>query len=60
MQEVRRVLRKAAYRLFILDLFRTLVIAVSAGLSALIVLRFVQQIFGLSITGTDWWRAADR
>lgn len=57
MYEVRRVLRKAAFRLFMLDLLRALVIAASAGLAGLIALRLVQQVFGLSLGASDWWMA---
>lgn len=58
MHEVRRVLRKAAFRLFVLELLRALVIGASAGLAGLIALRLTQQIFGLSLTAGAWWRAA--
>ncbi len=57
MHEVRRVLRKAAFRLFVVDLFRTVIIAASAGLAALIALRLVQQVFGLGLGLGDWLRA---
>ncbi len=58
MQEIKRVLRSAAWRLFLLDLVRTLTVAASAGVAALIVLRLVQQVFGLHLSAGTWWSAA--
>ncbi len=54
MHEIKRVLRKAAFRLFVLDLIRTSVVAASAALAALILLRVVQQVFGLGLGATEW------
>jgi hypothetical protein len=58
MNEIRRVLRTAAWRLFALDLIQTIAIAASVGLVALIILRLVEQVFGLSLGMTRWSQAA--
>lgn len=57
MREVRRVLRQAGRRLFLQGLIRALVVAASAGLAGLIVLRIVQQTFGLPLDASAWWTA---
>lgn len=58
MREVRRVLRGASRRLLILDFIRFLVITASAGVVAIILLRVVQQAFGLALDPARWWAAA--
>ena len=58
MNEIKRVLKIAAWRLFVLDLFRTFAITVSAALLGLIGLLLVERIFGLNVTWPrDWERA---
>ena len=57
MNEIRRVLKAAAWRLLILDVFRTLAVTLSAAVGALILLLLVQRIFGLEIDfQRDWTR----
>ncbi|MCC6660471.1 MAG: hypothetical protein IT437_06250 [Phycisphaerales bacterium] len=58
MNEVRRVIRSAAWRLLVLDLFRTLLVTASAAVTGLLVLRLVQQVFGLAFTHGQWWQYA--
>lgn len=58
MQEVKRVLRQAARRLFLQGLLRALIVAASAALAGFILLRMVQQTFGLAMGGPEWWTAA--
>ena len=58
MNEVRRVIRTAAWRLLTLDLLRTLLVTATAAVGALLALRVVQQVFGLEFTSTQWWRYA--
>lgn len=58
MNEVRRVVRTAAHRLLIIDFIRALVVTLSVGVGAMIVLRLVQQTLGLVLTADHWWAAA--
>lgn len=58
MNEINRVLKIAAWRLFITDLFRTLTITFTGVVLALIGLRLAQQLFGLDLVWPgDWMRA---
>lgn len=57
MNDIMRVLRTAAWRLLALDLVRTFLVTMSAGVSGLIVLRIVEKVFGLGLTGEQWWTA---
>jgi hypothetical protein len=58
MNEIKRVLKIAAWRLFILDLFRTLAITSAAAVLGLIGLLMAQRIVGLDVSWpTDWERA---
>src|SRR5436190_6847616 len=57
MNEIRRILRVAAWRLLIIDFFRVLAITTTAAIAGLIGVRFAQQIFGLSVAWPqDWFR----
>src|SRR5262245_58406927 len=58
MNEIKRVLKLAAWRLFVLDLFRTLAITASAGILCLIGLLLAERIFGVEVTSQNWLRAA--
>ena len=52
MDDIRRVLRLAAWRLFVADLVRTLAVTTAAVLAALILTRLVERIFGLELPWT--------
>jgi hypothetical protein len=57
MNEIRRVLKLASWRLILIDFFRTLAVTASAAVGALIVALFAERIFGLAITWPrDWVR----
>jgi len=58
MNEIRRVLKVAAWRLLIIDLFRTLAVMASAAVGAMILVLLAERLFGLAITGQDWVRLA--
>jgi len=55
MNEIRRVLRTAAWRLFVLDLFRTLTVTATAAIVALIGVLLAERIFGLNVSWPDTW-----
>src|SRR5262245_4176412 len=55
MNEIRRVLRTAAWRLFVLDLFRTITVTATAAIVALIGVLLAERIFGLNVTWPDMW-----
>src|SRR6185369_5227359 len=55
MNEIRRVLRTAAWRLFGLDFFRTLTVTATAAIVALIGVLLAERIFGLNVTWPDLW-----
>lgn len=57
MNEIRRVLRQAAWRLLVIDFFRVLAVTLTAAVAAVICVRLAQQIFGLEIVWPgDWMR----
>jgi hypothetical protein len=58
MNEIRRVLKVAAWRLLVLDLFRTLAVTATAGVGALILLLLAERIFGLAVAFPDQWLQA--
>src|SRR5687768_11690322 len=59
MNEIRRVLKVAAWRLLVLDLFRTLAVTATAAVGALILLLLAERVFGLAVAFPgDWARAA--
>lgn len=58
MNEIRRVLKVAAWRLFVVDLFRTLAVMASAAVGALIAVLLAERLFGLLITGREWAQIA--
>src|SRR5688572_13324950 len=53
MNDIRRVLRRAAWRVWLMALGRALTVAASAVLAGLIVLRLVQQASGLAVPWVD-------
>jgi hypothetical protein len=55
MNEVRRVVRKASWRLLLIDFFRTLSVTVTVGLAAVLITRLVERAFGLMDTIGPWW-----
>src|SRR5215471_14412815 len=55
MNEIKRVLKIAAWRLFVLDLFRTLAITASAAVLCLIGLLLAERIFGLKVEWPGQW-----
>lgn len=59
MNEIRRVLKLAAWRLLVSDIFHTLAVTLSAAVAALIVTLLAQRIFGVVIDFPgDWIRLA--
>lgn len=59
MNEIRRVLKLAAWRLLVIDIFHTLAITTSAAIAALILTLLAERIFGLVISFPgDWSRLA--
>jgi len=60
MNDIRRVLRRAAWRVWVTSLGRSLTVAAAAVLAGLIVLRLVQQAVGLAVPWQDVaiWSAA--
>lgn len=55
MNEIRRVLKKAAWRLLVIDLFHTFAVMLSAAIAALILTLLAQRLFGLAIDfPRDW------
>jgi hypothetical protein len=56
MNEVRRVLRLASWRLWLLDVFRTLLITVTVALVLVLLARIVEQVLGLKAKFDPWWR----
>lgn len=55
MNEIRRVLKAAAWRLLVIDLFRTLAVTLSAAVGTLIAVLLVQRIFGLELRWPGDW-----
>lgn len=55
MNEIRRVLRTAAWRLFLLDLIRAGIVTLSVAVVAMILVRITERLFGLTI---PWTQAA--
>lgn len=59
MNEIRRILKRAALRLLVLDLFKTFALTLSAALIGLIITLLTQRLFGLAIDFPgDWGRIA--
>jgi hypothetical protein len=57
--EIRRVLKLAAWRLLVIDLFHTFAVMLSAAVAALILTLLVERIFGVAIQfPADWVRLA--
>jgi hypothetical protein len=57
--EIRRVLKLAAWRLLVIDIFHTLAITLTAAMAALIVALLAERIFGLVISFPgDWEKLA--
>src|SRR5262245_49355335 len=57
MNEIRRVLKLAAWRLLVIDCFRVLAATLTAAVGVLIAVRIAEQIFGLNIQWPgDWLR----
>lgn len=56
MDSIRRVVRVAARRLFLIDLLRTLGVTLTVGIAGLMAARFVERLFGLGWPGAVWWR----
>jgi hypothetical protein len=57
--EIRRVLKLAAWRLWVIDLFHTFAVMLSAAIAALILTLLAQRIFGMAISFPgDWLRLA--
>lgn len=55
MNEIRRVLKAAAWRLWLIDFFRVLAVTLTGAVVAMIAVRIVQQVFGLDITWPQGW-----
>src|SRR5881394_4433359 len=58
MNEVRRVLRLASWRLWFVDVIRTLLVTVTAALVLVLLARIVEQILGNRALFDRWWRTA--
>src|SRR6185436_16296438 len=56
MNEVRRVLRAASWRLYILDVFRTLLVTVTVALVLVLLARITEQVLGLTKEFAPWWK----
>jgi hypothetical protein len=56
MNEVRRVLRLASWRLWFLDVIRTLVVTVTVAVVLVLLARIVEQVLGLKARFDPWWR----
>jgi hypothetical protein len=57
MNEIRRVLKVASWRLVLIDFFRTLAVTASAAVGALIIALFAERTFGLAISWPNDWIA---
>jgi len=53
MNEINRVIRSASWRLWVIDLFRTLAVSLTVGLAGVLIARVVERTFGLSFS---WMR----
>jgi chemotaxis protein histidine kinase CheA len=53
MSEVRRIVRQAARRLFVMDLLDALAVLITAGLSLVLLARLSEQLFGLTLPWTS-------
>ncbi len=53
MNEINRVIRSASWRLWVIDLFRTLAVSLTVGLAGVLIARVVERTFGLSF---PWMR----
>lgn len=58
MNEVRRVVRKAAWRLWCMDLVQTLAVTITVALAALLLARVTEQVLGIRERFEPWWRWA--
>ncbi len=58
MNQVRRVVRRAAWRLWAVDLAATLAVTTTAVLAMLLVARVVERVLGLTSQFAPWWRWA--
>ncbi|HYE62518.1 MAG TPA: hypothetical protein VD997_11040 [Phycisphaerales bacterium] len=56
MNEVRRVVRRAAWRLWLQDVFQTLAVTTTISVTAILLARATQQVFGLSQQFAPWWK----
>jgi hypothetical protein len=56
MNEVRRVVRLAAWRLWLVDAVRTLSVTATIAVTALLLAVVVERVFGLSERFAPWWR----
>lgn len=58
MSEVRRVVRKAGWRLVLIDYFRVLAVVLAGALALAILARVVERVFGLGAQFAPWWPKA--
>src|SRR5690242_20230401 len=58
MNEVRRVIRLASWRLWFVDVIRTFMVCVTAALALVLLARIVEKVLGLSPQFDPWWKTA--
>src|SRR6185295_7176524 len=55
MDDIRRVLRLASWRLYALDLLRTLAVMLTVGLTGILIARLVEKLFGYNTLIEPLW-----
>jgi hypothetical protein len=58
MNEVRRVIRLASWRLWFVDVIRTFMVCATAALALVLLARIVEKVLGLSPQFGPWWKTA--
>lgn len=56
MNEINKVVKRAAWRLWLIDFWRTLAITLTIALAGVFITRLVERIFGLSLTFAPIWK----
>jgi len=58
MNEVRRVIRLASWRLWFVDVIRTFMVTATAALALVLLARIVEKVLGLTPQFDQWWKTA--
>lgn len=58
MNEVRRVIRLASWRLWFVDVIRTFMVCITAAFALVLLARIVEKVLGVSPQFAPWWRIA--